>query len=281
MSASAGGEPVGDPVAATAAADGQASQVATSRGQVTDLRLVIDKTRPTPAYLQLKEQLTLAIDDGVLTAGSALPSERSLAVDLGLSRMTVRRAFEELVGAGVVEQRQGSGTFVRPRPLEQVIDRVLGFTDEARSLGLEPGSRLLGAEKLAADEHVALALGVSRGVQVLRVTRLRTATDEPLALQDAHLAPSLAGLSLELLRKTGSLYSTLEQQFGIKPARARQTIGARLPTDHECRLLGIGKLVPVLALERTTYGDDGAPFEYVRSAYRGDIYRMALDLRAF
>ena len=277
MPGSAGRDTVGDAAFVTEEADSLLSR----GGQLAGLDLAIDKSQPTPAYLQLKEQLTQAIEVGTLPAGSALPSERMLAMDLGLSRMTVRRAFEELVGAGVVEQRQGSGTFVRQRPLEQVIDRVLGFTDEARNLGFEPGSRLLATKRLAADEHTARALEVARGVQVLQITRLRTATEEPLALQDAHLAPRLSGLSLKLLEDTGSLYSTLEKQFGIKPARARQTIAARLPTDNECRLLSIGKLVPVLALERTTYGEDGLPFEYVRSAYRGDIYRMALDLRAF
>ena len=244
------------------------------------LGIAIDKSLPTPAYLQLRDQLAKAIDGGALPAGAALPSERGLALGLGLSRMTVRRAFEELVDAGVLEQRQGSGTFVKPRPLEQVIDRVLGFTDEARSLGLQPGARLLSAEVVAADEVVASALGIEPGATVLRLARLRTATGEPLALQDAYLPGDLADLSLDLLTETGSLYRTLETQFGIRPARARQTIAARLPTEHECRVLGIARSVPVLALERTTHGADDRPFEYVRSAYRGDIYRMALDLRS-
>lgn len=240
----------------------------------------IDKERPTPAYLQLREQLVDAIASGALPAGSALPSERGLATSLGLSRMTVRRAFEQLVEAGLVEQRQGSGTYVRGQPLEQVIDRVLGFTDEARNLGLAPGSRMLSAGPVNADDLVATALGLELGARVLRITRLRTANGEPLALQEAHLPSAHLELSLDLLAETGSLYRTLERQFGITPARARQTIGARLPSPHECRVLGIGREVPVLALERTTSGTDDRPFEFVRSAYRGDIYRMALDLRA-
>lgn len=243
--------------------------------------LSIDKTQPTPAYLQLTERLVDAIHSGALAPGSALPSERGLATDLGLSRMTVRRAFEQLVEAGLVEQRQGSGTYVKGQALEQVIDRVLGFTDEARHLGFVAGTTMVRTSVIAADEVVAEALGVPLGADVLRLVRLRTASDEPLAIQDAHLPTSLIGLSLELLAESGSLYHSLEQQFGIKPVSAHQTIGARTPTSNECRLLGIGKDVPVLALERITSGADGKPFEYVRSAYRGDIYRMALDLRAF
>src|SRR5690606_28658090 len=111
MAGSAGRDTVGGAVGLSEAVE----EPATGSGQLAGLRLAVDKTRPTPAYLQLSEQLTRSIEEGDLIAGSALPSERVLALDLGLSRMTVRRAFEELVAAGVVEQRQGSGTFVRPR----------------------------------------------------------------------------------------------------------------------------------------------------------------------
>ncbi len=246
--------------------------------RLSDIR--IDKALPTPAYLQLKDHLGRAIDAGLLVPGSALPSERGLATSLGLSRMTIRRAFEELAADGRVEQRQGSGTYVRGQPLEQIIDRVLGFTDEARHLGFTPGSRLLRAEKIAADDATAAALGLHPGDTVLRITRLRTADDEPLALQEAHLPTRLAELSVAALERVGSLYRSLEAQFGVKPVRARQTISARLPSRSESAALGIGKDVPVLALERTTFDVEERPFEYVRSAYRGDRYRMALDLRA-
>lgn len=246
-----------------------------------ELLILIDKELPTPAYLQLKDQLSLAIDNGALSAGSALPSERGLADSLGLSRMTVRRAFEQLVAEGLVEQRQGSGTYVKGRPLEQYIDRVLGFADEARALGFLAGTRLLQAKTQPADEHLAAQLGTQAGAPVLRLVRLRTADGEPLALQEAHLHPDLRALDIGRLRSLGSLYHTLEEQFGLRPVRARQTIGARLPTSHESVVLGIGRDVPVMSLERTTYDADDRAFEFTRSAYRGDIYRLALDLRAF
>ncbi len=241
---------------------------------------VIDKALPTPAYLQLRKALENAIADGTLRAGQALPSERDLAQRLGLSRMTVRRAFEELAELGLVEQRQGSGTYVKSKALEQVLDRVLGFTDEVRGLGFAPGAQLLGAGPAQADAVVALALQLTAGTPVLRIARLRTADGSPLAVQSAHLSPDLGELRLAELERQGSLYRCIQQQFGIRPARARQTVGARLPTGKECRLLGIDRSTPVLEQERTTYGVDGRPFEFVRSAYRGDRYRMALELRA-
>ena len=243
-------------------------------------RLRIDKALPTPAYLQLRDQLAGAIGEGRWPVGRALPSERDLAVALGLSRMTVRRAFGELEDDELVEPRHGSGTYVRPRRLEQTIDRVVGFTDEARHLGFSPGARLLEFGPVEADADVGTALRCLPGTLVLRIARLRTADGAPLALQHAYLRPSLAALDAAELERDGSLYRTLERRFGIVPQRARQTISARLPQRRERSLLAIGVHEPVLALERTTFDPDDLPFEFVRSAYRGDRYRVALALRS-
>jgi GntR family transcriptional regulator len=242
--------------------------------------LQVDKRLPTPAYLQLRDQIAAAIGRGALPSGHALPSERDLATDLGLSRMTVRRAFRELEHDELIEPRHGSGTYVRARRLEQTIDRVIGFTDEARHLGFRPGSRLLEIGPVPADVDLAEALRCRLGDELLRVARLRTADDAPLSLQYAYLRPSLIGLTAAELERHGSLYRALELRFGVVPQRARQTIGARLPTRRERILLEIGAHDPVLALERTTYDPEDLPFEFVRSAYRTDRYRVALDLRA-
>lgn len=243
-------------------------------------RLRIDKSLPTPAYLQLRDQLASLIAEGAWPSGAALPSERDLAVALKLSRMTVRHAFRALEEEELVEPRRGSGTYVKARRLEQTIDRLLGFTEEARHLGFRPGAQLLEFGSVNADHDIAAALACPLGAPVLRISRLRTADDEPLALQDAYLRPSLAHLSAEDLRSHGSLYRTLEQRFGVVAQRARQTISARLSRRREQTLLGIEATEPVLALERITFDPDDHPFEYVRSAYRGDRYRFAFDLRA-
>lgn len=212
--------------------------------------------------------------------GTALPSERALAQALALSRMTIRKALEELVAVGLVEKRQGSGTYIRELPVEQTIDRLAGFSEEAAQLGFRPRSRFLDVSTHPADPNIATSLGVESGQSLLRITRLRLASDVPLALQVAHLGPILADLSIDRLRGVGSLYRTIEAQFGIQPSRARQKIASRLPTPCEQDLLEIGPQTPVLALERTTFDSEDRAFEFVRSAYRGDRYRMALDLRS-
>ena len=243
-----------------------------------DLGLHIDRLAPTPAYLQLRAQLADAVAEGRAAPGTALPSERQLAEGLRLSRMTVRRAVEALVEERLLERRHGSGTYVRARPVEQTFDAVLGFSDEARRLGFEAGTTLLEVREVAADDAPAAALEVPPGTPLLNITRLRTASGAPLAIQSAYLNPDFASLSLDLLRRRESLYATLREQFGVVPHHARQTVTARLPTEVERRWLVLGAQVPVLALERITSTAAGVVLEYVRSAYRGDRYRLALDL---
>jgi GntR family transcriptional regulator len=243
-------------------------------------RWPIDKRLPTPAYLQLHAHLLEAIESGAWPAGRALPSERDLAAALGLSRMTVRRAFEEAARDGLLEQRRGSGTYVRSRRMEQTVDRVIGFSDEARLLGFMPGSRVLEVSEVAADHDVADALRCGHGALVRRISRVRTADDVPLAVQIAYLRPSMLALGADDLDWYQSLYAAIEARFGISPQRARQTISARLPTRQERRLLLLDRFDPILAMERVTFDADDAPFEFVRSAYRGDRYALALDLRA-
>lgn len=240
----------------------------------------VDKSLPKPAYLQLQEKLERAIQQGVIPPGSVLPSERQVAESLRLSRMTVRRAIEALAKERYVEQRRGSGTYVLGRKVDQSVDKVLGFVEEATRLNLKPGSVLLEARCVPAGAAVARALTIGEHDTVLRISRLRTADDEPLAIQVAHLIPAYQDLSVDLLKTRGSLYQALREQFGVTPAAARQVISARQPTQRECELLALPESTPILALERTTLDAHRTPFEFVQSAYRSDRYRMLLELNA-
>lgn len=242
------------------------------------LELVVDKATGVPAYLQLKRQLECAIREGRLAPGAALPSERALAASLELSRMTVRRSFEALAEAGIVEQRHGSGTFVRGLSLEQPLESLVSYSEAVRLAGFEPGSELITVEQVPASDAVARALRIEVGTQVLHLLRLRTADGEPLELQDVYLPPRFLDLSIVELTHKGSLYDTLDTQYGVRPLRSSQWVGARLATPRESRYLRLTRDVPVLSKERLTLGLDERPIEYVLGAVRSDRYRMLFQV---
>lgn len=243
-------------------------------------QIELDRSEPTPLYLQLQSRLRTMIRIGKLAGGVALPSERVLCQRLAMSRMTVRRAVEALVDEGLLERRHGSGTYVRPERVRQAIDRVLGFADEMRLSGKEAGSRLVEFSRIPAPAQVARALRIAEGAAVSRIVRLREADGRPLALQAAFLPPRFEPFTLEHLLANGSLYATFAAVYGVSPSAAHQTVTARLPSAQEARLLQIEVRSPVLATERTTVDADNAVIEHVCSAYRGDAYQLELDLSA-
>ena len=91
-----------------------------------------------PLYLQLKKSIEQAVDSGLLGPGDALPSERDIAVKADVSRVTVRKAVQDLVRGGVLVQRHGSGTFVaaRVKRVEQSLSRLTSFTEDMARRGM-------------------------------------------------------------------------------------------------------------------------------------------------
>lgn len=230
----------------------------------------------TALYYRLIQILREQIEAGGLQPGDRLPSERELSARYGVSRMTARHALEILANEGLVERRQGSGSFVARPKIHQQGETLRSFTEDMRQLGLEPGAKVLSAGIREASAHVARALGLGADRRVVRLERLRTASGEPVALEVSHLPARFAGVLEEDL--TGSLYAILARRFGQSLAYADQYLAASTAGEHEAQLLGVRPGSPVLRIERVTYGPDHVPVEFVSSMYRGDRYRFHVRL---
>ncbi len=237
-----------------------------------DIRL--DLEAPTPLYLQLKAAIEEKIQRGQLAPGEALPSERNLAEALGVSRLTVRRAIDELVAGGVLVRRQGSGTYVAKR-VEQPLSVLSGFSEDMRARGLEPGSRWLKREKGTATPAEALALSLPPGAEVVRLVRVRTADGLPMAVERAVLP---ARFLPDPRAVKDSLYAALRRR-GYVPARALERLRAVALPEREAALLGLPAGAAGLYIERVSYLEDGTPLEFTRSHYRGDRYDFVAELR--
>lgn len=231
-----------------------------------------------PRYVQLRRHLEKGIEDGTLAPNSFLPPEREIAEMTDLSRVTVRKAIQELVREGTIEQRQGSGSFVR-EPLtrvEQSLSHLTSFSEDMKSRGLATTSKWLerGIFVPTADEVETLGLA-QQGAQVARIYRLREADGRPMALERA-------ALPLEILPNptavTDSLYALLEDA-GLRPSRAVQKISAINLETEEADLLGVAEGTAGLRIQRISYLHDGRVVELTRSIYRGDAYDFVAELR--
>ncbi|MGH1412265.1 MAG: GntR family transcriptional regulator [Pelagimonas sp.] len=230
-----------------------------------------------PRYVQLRRRLEQGIEEGVLPANSSLPPERELAEMTDLSRVTVRKAIHELVSKGLIVQRQGSGSFVREAEakVEQSLSHLTSFTEDMSRRGMETTSSWLerGIFMPSPDEVIALAL--STGDSVARITRLREAGGRPMAIERAALPLDILPNPLEV---TTSLYELLEAS-GHRPVRAVQKISAINLSAKDAELLGVAEGNAGLSIKRTSFLETGRVAEYTQSLYRGDAYDFVAELR--
>jgi GntR family transcriptional regulator len=225
-----------------------------------------------PAYLRLASTLRGLVELGELRGGDALPSERELAQAAGLSRVTVRKALDVLGEEGLIERRQGAGSFVT-RQIEQPASVLIGFTEDMRRRGAAAASRVIRKSVGPPDPSEMLKLGLSPADRVLRLSRVRLSDGEPLAIE--HAVVPAGALSSPALG--ASLYAALKAQ-GNAPVRALQRVQAGIATAAEADLLGLTAGSPVLRIERRSFLANGRPIEVTVSAYRGDRYDFVAEL---
>jgi GntR family transcriptional regulator len=233
-------------------------------------------TQPrTTKQSQTREQVIDLIErTGV---GGALPSERQLSVDLGVSRLTVRAALDELVREGFLIRRRGSGTFVREPKIAQELT-MTSFSEEMRRRGMTPGSRTLSLETTTAGAYLGRCLHVSPSEPVVVAKRLRLADGESMAIETLHVPESLVpGLEPKDLDR-GSFYELLAERYGITIVGGMQTIEPTVTNEEESEALNVPLHSPAFLFERTTRSENDDIVEFVRSIYRGDRYRLVSEL---
>lgn len=230
-----------------------------------------------PIYLRLKRWIEEAVRSGKINAGDALPSERDLAQRVDVSRVTVRKAVQQLVREGVLVQRHGSGTFVAPQlgRVEQSLSRLTSFAEDMARRGMAVRSDFLDRGLYLPSPEETVALGLSSGDRVARIARLRIAGETPLAVERAALS---ADVLPDPEAVTNSLYAHLELA-GRRPVRAIQRIRAANLSAEDARLLDVPSGSASLHIERISYLATGRVIEFTRSLYRGDLYDFVAELR--
>jgi GntR family transcriptional regulator len=212
-----------------------------------------------------------------LGVGDAIPSERILSADLGVSRLTLRAAVDDLVREGYLIRRRGSGTFVGEPKIAQELT-LTSFTEDMRRRGMRPGSRTLELKVVPAGARLGRFLHVSPSEAIVVAKRLRLADQETMAIETLHVAeilvPGLSGGDLE----EQSFYELLTERYGIVVVGGTQTIEPTVTNEEESELLGVPLHSPAFLFERFSRSESGDIVEYVHSIYRGDRYRLVTDL---
>ena len=239
------------------------------------LPIRVDRSSPVPLYFQVAQHLEQMIESGELPMGTRLENETDLADQLGLSRPTMRRAIEYLVGRGLLVRKRGIGTQVVHTKVTRDVELTSLYDDLAKT-GRDPSTRVISFRTEAAPDAFAGKLGIPAGTQVYVFERLRCADAEPLALMRNHVPVHLLLLSPADLEAQG-LYNLLRAN-GVTMRIAKQAIGARAATAAEARALGERAGAPLLTMERSAYDDHGRAVEYGQHLYRASRYSFDLTL---
>jgi GntR family transcriptional regulator len=209
-----------------------------------------------PRYYAVKVELLAVIEE--LGEGAALPTERELCERFEVSRATVRQAVGELVLEGKLSRRQGSGTYVAGPKLVQPLALAGSHP------GVRPGRTVITLERRPAGRALAADLRVTSDAEVFHIERVLLAGEERVGLESTYL---LAERFPDLPDTFDPLSACLS---GVEVHGAEERVETVLATPREALLIGTNPALPMLLTHRVAWGPDGAPFERVRSLYRGD-----------
>lgn len=231
-----------------------------------------------PMYQQLEEQLNVLIETGALPAGTTLPAERQLAESLGVSRVTVQRAYASLRRRDLLTSQGRRGFLVQagPKQVRPGMDRLKGFTEEMRELGKVPSSRIV-ERAVVQDRSVSSIFGLPSTAPLLKLTRIRFGDTIPMSRETAwynlNAVPALEAGDL-----SGSVYAFIAEHGQARLVSCEQSVEATIPTDEECAVFGFETPLPCLLIKRHTFTADAIMIEYVEGLFRGDMYSYRLKL---
>lgn len=238
----------------------------------------VDRSQPVPLYHQIFLQLRGEIASGERAVGSRLPTEKELSTLFNVSRITARRALDELAQAGLVARKQRIGTIVTfsppARPIEGDIDQAM---ESLIAFGHKTKVRLIDLETIPATAPVTDQLQIAAGTNVVRAERVRWQEEAPVGHFVTHV-PSELGVELTRASLRDSPMLALIRRAGIRIGAADQVITATLADASLASLLEVDIGTALLRVSRTVFDLDHRPIQHVQAHFRPDRYQIRLDL---
>ncbi|UZE47996.1 GntR family transcriptional regulator [Rhodopseudomonas sp. P2A-2r] len=233
-----------------------------------------------PLYQQLRDAFATAISNGEWRAGEAIPSESELSRLHSVAIGTVRKAIDQLVAEGVLDRRQGRGTFVKRTRFNASMFRFFRFQSEAGERRI-PESRILRREVLQAPSAVASALRIGPNDEVIHLSRLRLIDGTPLLAEDIWLPRARFEKLLGLAEADFGdlLYPLYEECCGEVVTTAEETLTVETADPLKARLLQLQPDAPLIVIERLAFDLTHRPLEWRRSRGAANKFRYHIEIR--
>ena len=223
----------------------------------------------SPLYHQLMQRISADIEKGTYPVGSRIPPEHELEQLYQVSRVTVRRALAELTSEGLLERKQGKGTFVSAPRTRQNLKSLHSFHDSCKLNGARPSTDVVYVKETAAKPADAEELSLPKGGRVLEILRVRRADGVPVVLERNRFSMAYAWLQDQDLK--GSLYGLL-REYGVEPKLALHDVSLCYATEEEADLLETEAGTPLIRLHEVIYDQRGRPLHTSVQLVRGERF---------
>lgn len=243
-----------------------------SKDLVSAIKNNVSEDTSTPKYIQLKESLEYVIRKRIIANGAVLPSERKLAQELDVSRVTIVKVLDELRKSGLVIKKQGKGTTIH-FPLDYNLSGG-GFSSQLQNQG-KLSNRWISRELIQGDESIRQEIDVNDESKVVKVKRVRLADEIPVSIETMFIPPVYLPRP-ELLE--GSLYNYWNQQ-GIKPYTQEYEINVHQLTQEEADMLETKLDEPSLKIILKSFDKEGNVLEYGNAICRSASYNFKFKVQ--
>ncbi|OCL26880.1 transcriptional regulator [Orenia metallireducens] len=224
-----------------------------------------------PLYYQIENLIRSKIENKEYGRGEKIPSERELGKIFEVSRMTVRKALENLVNEGILERRERQGTFVSQDNLND-FPSLVGVTEHIKSEGKIPNNKIINKELIKPNKKIIEELNLNSDEGVILIERIILADEKPIGFEQSYISYAICPDLLETNINQKSIYKMLRRS-GHKPTKAKDEISAILADDKLSGLLKIDIKQPILKNIRTTFSKN-RPIVYSFNYYGGEGFVM-------
>lgn len=234
----------------------------------------------SPKYFIVKKAIVENIDNDLYHSNEAIPSEKKLMELYNVSRITIRKAIDELVTEGYLYKIQGKGTYVKADEGSNNLFSITSSTEDVQKMGMIPSKKTKISRIEFASPKRAKALEISTNDQVEVIGRISYADSEPLNYTIAFLPEKIFPGLTEHDLEHESLYKLINDQYGVRITKARRTIEAVLAKDEISKYLELEEGMPIILFRCVTYGivnGKETPIEYFKCYYRTDKYKFYID----
>jgi len=238
-----------------------------------------DASSRVPLYHQLYSSLKRGITSGEVQYGEQMPTEQQLSEALDISRITAKRAMDELANDGLIARQRGKGSYVTykysPEPVKAPL---LGLLENLEDMGKHSQVKVITVERMLPPDAFRDLLGLDKDQEAIKITRTRSDEDgNVFAFYVSWTIPQVSGLTREKVESQTRL--SIINESGISISKVEQTLGAQNADEFVANLLNVANNAALLELRRNHFDKDGNVIDILIGLYNPKLfqYGMVLD----